>query len=106
MRIAHVIGVVTLSRCHPSLVGGVWKLAVPLALAELRGRLGAGGEAEDVVVYDEWQAAVGSLIAYSDGAEAAQPFLPDVKPIDAYNAALLDDVAVDGGERVTRNERR
>ena len=26
------------------------------------------------------------------GAEAAQPFRPDVKPIDAYTAAILDTI--------------
>ncbi len=34
----------------------------------------------------------GALIAISEGGEAAQPFYPAQKPVDAYNAALLDDV--------------
>ncbi len=44
------------------------------------------------MVYDEFGAGVGSFIAVSDGAEAAQPFYPEDKPIDAYNAAILDRV--------------
>ena len=33
-------------------------------------------------------------IAVSEGAEAAQPFRPLDKPIDAYNAAILDAVDI------------
>jgi hypothetical protein len=32
------------------------------------------------------------LIAISEGAEAAQPFRPELKPVDAYCAAILDSV--------------
>ena len=41
-------------------------------------------------MFDELGAGVGSRIAISEGREAAMPFYPDVKPIDAYNAAILD----------------
>jgi ethanolamine utilization protein EutN len=44
------------------------------------------------VVYDELGAGLGSLIAVSEGREAAQPFGPEGKPIDAYNAAILDHI--------------
>ena len=37
----------------------------------------------------------GVRIAISDGAEAAAPFYPDTKPIDAYNAAILDWIELD-----------
>ena len=33
--------------------------------------------------------------AVSEGGEAAQPFYPQVKPVDAYNAAILDNIQVD-----------
>ena len=42
--------------------------------------------ADPLVVWDELGAGNGSLIALSEGAEAAQPFRPDIKPVDAYNA--------------------
>lgn len=90
MRIAEVIGRVTLSARHPSLAGATWLLAVPLTAAGLSGDTAGRGEA--FVVFDEWGAGEGSLIAVSEGAEAANPFHPDVKPIDAYNAAILDTV--------------
>lgn len=92
MRIGEVIGTVTLNRSHPSLVGARFKLTVPLSLDDLTGR----GEqpAEDLVVYDELGAGVGCRIAISEGREAAMPFYPDSKPIDAYNAAILDTVHI------------
>ena len=37
---------------------------------------------------------MGSRIAVSEGGEAAQPFYPEMKPIDAYNAAILDSIHI------------
>jgi ethanolamine utilization protein EutN len=90
MRIGEVIGVLTLSRAHESLRGGRFPLAVPLSLEELAA--GRPGAAESLVVYDELGAGPGARIAISEGGEAAQPFYPELKPIDAYNAALLDQI--------------
>ncbi|MGE3777472.1 MAG: EutN/CcmL family microcompartment protein [Pirellulaceae bacterium] len=92
MRIAEVIGTVTLSRSHPTFVGTRLKLAVPLSLAALSGT--APASADELVVWDELGAGIGDRIAISEGAEATQPFRPDVKPVDAYNAAILDQVAI------------
>lgn len=92
MRIAKVVGTVTLNRWHPSMDGAVYKLVVPLSLREL-----AGDEppsAEELVAYDELGAGLGALVAVSEGREAAQPFHPQVKPVDTYNAAILDQVEV------------
>ncbi len=88
MRIGEVIGTVTLNRRHPSLAGARLKLVVPLSWDNL-----AGHSAEsmgEITVFDELGAGVGSRIAISEGREAAMPFYPQVKPIDAYNAAILD----------------
>lgn len=92
MRIAQVIGTVTLNRSHPLLGGACFKLAVPMTLADLGSPATPGGEA--IVVYDELGAGIGSRIAVSEGAEAAQPFYPDFKSLDAYNAAILDNVSI------------
>jgi ethanolamine utilization protein EutN len=93
MRIGEVIGTVTLGRWHPSLSGASFRLAIPLTLDELaRGKRPAG---EPIVVYDELGAGDGSRIAISEGREAAQPFYPNDKPVDAYNAAILDAIEVD-----------
>jgi microcompartment protein CcmK/EutM len=47
MRIAEVIGTVTLSRCHPTFIGGTLKLVTPLTLAELKS--GSHGKADTIV---------------------------------------------------------
>lgn len=91
MRIGEVIGTVTLNRRHPSLDGARFKLVVPLTLDDLAGKTDQPG-AGPIAVFDELGAGIGSRIAISEGREAAMPFYPDVKPIDAYNAAILDRI--------------
>lgn len=92
MRIGKVIGTVTLNRWHPSLSGARWVIAVPFGLQALR----EGGEpdGEDVVIYDNLQAGNGSLIGFSEGGEAAVPFLPERKPVDAFCGCILDHVGI------------
>lgn len=90
MRIAEVIGTVTLSKVHPTLAGGSLRLAIPMTLADLANDQQPRGE--ELVVYDSLGAGIGSRIAFSEGGEAAQPFFPEDKPVDAYNAAILDEI--------------
>ena len=90
MRIGEVIGKVTLSRCHPSVQGATWRIVVPLAKDGLTDR--TQGRGEPFVMFDELGSGDGSLVAISEGAEAAAPFHPDQKPLDAYCAALLDHI--------------
>ena len=92
MRIGEVIGSVTLNRAHPSLQGARWLIAVPFSLKALR--LGAPPDGEDLVIYDDLGAGVGSRVGFSEGGEAAVPFLPERKPVDAYCACILDQVIV------------
>jgi len=93
MRIGEVIGTVTLSKRHPSLPTGAWRICVPLSRTGLKGS--PAGREEPFVTYDELGAGLGSLVAISEGAEASAPFHPEQKPIDAYNAAILDVIDVD-----------
>lgn len=93
MRIGKVVGQVTLNRAHASLAGGALRLVMPLSLEQLRDPERA--ISEELVVYDALSAGHGSLIAFSEGGEAAQPFYPEMKPIDAYNAAILDRIDLD-----------
>lgn len=92
MRIGDVIGTVTLNGSHPSVANATWKVVVPLTWNNLLGR--SEEPAEEIVVYDELGAGQGSRIALSEGREAAMPFYPEVKPLDAYNAAILDTLEV------------
>ena len=90
MRIAKVIGTVTLGKVHPSMTGARFKLAIPLSASDLDSTDVPSGE--DLVVYDDMGAGLGDRIMLSEGGEAAQPFLPELKPVDAYNAGLLDEI--------------
>ena len=90
MRIGDVIGTVTLNRAHPSLMGAGLKLVTPLSWDNLADRWDE--RLEEIAVFDELGAGLGSRIAISEGREAAMPFYPDTKPIDAYNAAILDSL--------------
>ena len=89
MRIAKVIGNVTLNRWHASFNGASLRLVVPLSLAELQGD---EPQADEMVVWDDNGAGVGNFIAMSEGGEAAQPFRPAEKPVDAYVSAILDEI--------------
>lgn len=93
MRIAHVIGTVTLCRFHPSFQGASLKLAARLSLSDLTDQ--RDPEHDPVVVWDELGAGRGDRIAVAQGPEAAQPFRPELKPVDAYNAAILDRIDLD-----------
>ena len=99
MRIAKIIGTVTLAKVHPSVQGAAFKLAVPLAEEELRALDDrdlsqnppfTDRKAEEFVVYDVLGAAEGQFIGVAEGREAVNPFYPEYKPVDAYNALILD----------------
>jgi microcompartment protein CcmK/EutM len=92
MRIAEIIGKVTLSRWHPTLTGYRWLIGVPFSLRALR----AGApDGEDFVILDELGAGLGERIGVSEGVEAAVPFFPKKKPVDAYCACILDSISVE-----------
>ena len=91
MRLGKTIGTVTLVEPHPTMRGGALRLVVPLTTADLaRG----DGPAEPLVAWDDLNAGDGQLVAFSEGGEAAQPFRPLDKPVDAYIAALIDQLDV------------
>ena len=97
MRIGDIIGTVTLSRAHPSTLGCRLKIAVPLSWENLLEK--SSEPCEEIVVWDDLGAGIGCRIALSEGREAAMPWDPDVKPLDAYNAAILDSFTVDVPEK-------
>lgn len=93
MRIAKVIGTVTLNRSHPSYAGARLRLVVPATLAELVNRTEPAGD--PLVAWDQLGSGIGSWIALSEGPEASQPFRPQIIPIEAYVAAILDELSFD-----------
>lgn len=94
MRIAEVIGRLTLNRSHPLLegAGARFIVAVPLSREDLFDR--RAGSAEEVVAFDPIGAGEGALIGLSEGREAANPFGKTMKPIDAYCACILDELFI------------
>jgi ethanolamine utilization protein EutN len=96
MRIGKVVGKLSLSRQHSSLDGRRWVLAVPHDLRALAGPGTAG--AEEIVVVDELGAMPGDRIGICEGMEATFPYHPEPKPVDAYNACILDDLHLDASE--------
>ena len=92
MRIAEVIGTVTLSRCHPTVEGYGWIIGVPFSLKALKNETAPDGE--DFVILDELGAGYEQKIGVSEGVEAMMPFQPKRKPIDAYCACILDTINV------------
>ena len=91
MRIVEVIGTVTLNRVHPALIGARWLIGVPFSLDALRK---GAPDGEDLVIFDQLGAGLGSRIGMSEGGEAAAPFLPEKKPVDAFCACLLDQIVI------------
>ncbi len=89
MRIGRTIGCVTLTEAHPTMKGGLLRLVVPLRAEDLDNE---DGPSEALIAWDELGAGNGQLVAFSEGGEAAQPFQPEGKPIDAYISALIDQI--------------
>jgi ethanolamine utilization protein EutN len=90
MRIARVIGVVTLNRQIPELMPGRYLLVRTCGRKTLAG-LDAGND-ETLVLYDDLSASPGDLVGLVEGREAAVPFGPKKVPYDSYNACILDEV--------------
>ncbi|MGH8018320.1 MAG: EutN/CcmL family microcompartment protein [Opitutaceae bacterium] len=89
MRLATVIGRVTLSVRHPAFRGERLLLAQPWTAKSIGKENVPHGPA--IVVYDELGASPGQIITISEGAEATRPFAQST-PVDAYCAALVDTV--------------
>ena len=96
MRVGKVVGSLSLTQSHPSLKGKRWVLAVPQSLGALARR--EGSQPEELVVIDELGAQPDDLIGFSEGGEAAFPYFPEKKPVDAYAACIVDDLQLDHGE--------
>ncbi|MBI1369070.1 MAG: carbon dioxide concentrating mechanism protein CcmL [Planctomycetes bacterium] len=98
MRLAWVMGNLTLSQRDAQLRAGSYLIceAVDAAglddLSHFKPR--KSPMPESLIVYDRYGAGVGSLIAFTEGGEAASPFYPDDVPCDAYCAAIIDRVTV------------
>ena len=93
MRIARVIGKLTLNRATPEVVPGSFLLVRPYDRAALLGT--GGGNDETVVMYDDLGARAGDRVGLVEGREATAPFWPKKVPYDSYNGCILDTVNFD-----------
>jgi len=94
MKLGTVIGRVTLSRSVDSLRGGRFLVVSPFSREQFESGLDAEfsfGKDPSLVVYDDIGGGVRQVIGYEEGREAAQPFAEST-PIDAVNAALVDEI--------------
>ncbi|HWY78043.1 MAG TPA: EutN/CcmL family microcompartment protein [Verrucomicrobiae bacterium] len=94
MKVGSVIGRVTLNRTLALLEGARWLIVSPFTREHYqRGTETPVGLSKDptLVVYDSLGGGVGQTIGYIEGREAAQPF-PNPTPVDAINAALVDEI--------------
>lgn len=96
MRVARVIGRVTLGKKLDELAAGQLLLGEVLDASAMAGFEKHAGRVtampESLVVFDSLGAGLGQVIAISEGREAASPFYPKKVPVDAYCAAILDTV--------------
>ena len=99
MKIGEVFGRGPLSRVHPTLAGIRWIVVAPCSLKALLAADGRAGEpcavrgdGEDLVVADAVGAGHGQLVGYSEGGEAAMPYMPRKVPVDAHAGILLDNL--------------
>jgi microcompartment protein CcmK/EutM len=94
MRLGTVIGRVTLSKTVSPLIGARWLVVSPFTREHFqRGTKTPPGMSKDpsLVVYDNLGGGVGQTIGFIEGGEATAPF-DEPTPIDAINAALVDEI--------------
>lgn len=91
MKLARTIGTVTLSRFHPSMQGAKLRCVEVVDAVERIDEQPLGGDT--VVAWDLCGSGLGDLVALAEGPESAQPFYPDIKPLDASIVALIDEVS-------------
>jgi carbon dioxide concentrating mechanism protein CcmL len=101
MLIARVMGTVTLSQAHPSMQGCRLRCVESIESSDQLDAATIGGDL--IVAWDTLGTLEGDWIALAEGPEAAQPFRPQLKPIDAFIAGILDAIEVPHTESSTPN---
>jgi microcompartment protein CcmK/EutM len=95
MRLAQIIGRVTLSVQDPALKAGRWLVASPLDTAQLNTACETPppvSAQSSLVTYDNLGAGEGDIVGIVEGAEATAPFDHPI-PIDAITVAIFDSIS-------------
>ena len=90
MKIARTIGTVTLSRFHPAMTASNLRLVEIVDDIDRVDERPLGGDS--IFVLGRSVKGSKDLVALAEGPESAQPFRPDMKPLDASIVALLDEI--------------
>lgn len=90
MKLARTIGTVTLSKAHPGMHQSKLRCVEMVGSLDQLDQDPIGGDT--VVAWDLCSTGIGDLVALAEGPEAAQPFRPEVKPLDASIVALIDQI--------------
>lgn len=90
MKLARTIGTLTLSKFHPALHSAQLRCVEIVSSMDRIETVPLGGDT--VIAWDLCGARDGDLVALAEGPEAAQPFRPDIKPLDASIVALIDEI--------------
>ncbi|HEY4381663.1 MAG TPA: EutN/CcmL family microcompartment protein [Acidobacteriaceae bacterium] len=91
MRLGIVRGHVTLSPAVPELIGKTLVVLEPVTMTNLVAKNGLGG-GKSLVAVDALGAAQGQMVAFTEGAEATNPYWPNRVPIDAYCTLIVDSI--------------
>jgi microcompartment protein CcmK/EutM len=89
VRLGIVRGTVVLSVQDPALKGTRMLIVEPVLPASLEARDGSGG-GKALVVADHLAPAVGQMVGFVEGREAANPYWPGFAPVDAYCSLIVD----------------
>ncbi len=95
MRVAQVIGRVTLNVQDPSFKGGRWLMVNPLDAGQFNAACQTApsiSAQSSLVAYDNLGAGDGDIVGIVEGAEATAPFDFPI-PIDAITVAIFDSLS-------------
>jgi microcompartment protein CcmK/EutM len=95
VRVAQVIGRVTLNVQEPSFKGGRWLMCNPLDAEDFNTACRKApplSKQFSLVAYDNLGAGEGDIVGIVEGAEATAPFDYDI-PIDAITVAIFDSLS-------------
>jgi len=90
MKIARTIGTVTLAKSLAAMQAAQLRCVEVVDSIDRIDDQPLGGDT--IVAWDLCGTGIGDLVALAEGPESAQPFHPEVKPLDASIVAMLDEV--------------
>jgi microcompartment protein CcmK/EutM len=89
LRIGIVRGHVVLNQSLPELQGIRFLVVEPVTAENLQDESGRGG-GKALIVADHLGPGIGQMIAFTEGSEAANPYWPNMVPVDAYCALIVN----------------